>query len=314
MITVAGEALMDVVVAPSGAATAFPGGAPFNVARVVAGLGGECQFLGRISSDRFGRRLRSELEALGIRLAVPTATAAPTTLAIAELDDAGVAEYTFYLDGTSAGELGLDSVAAGTLDDSRAIVFGGLGIVMEPIASTLRELVADIPETMMVFLDVNCRPGAITDLDAYRRSVAELLPYVDIVKVSSDDMRLLAPGDDPGAASRVMLERGPGAVLLTDGPAPVRIYTTSRERSVPVPDVRVVDTIGAGDAFVAAFVMAWSAGNREQGGLDPDELARATTAATRVATAACSVAGANLPEDLMWPGTEESPASMTLSE
>ena len=313
MITVAGEALIDVVVDPSGSATAFPGGAPFNVARAIARLGGECQFLGRISSDRFGRRLRCELDELGIRLAVPEATAAPTTLAMAELDDAGVAEYMFYLEGTSAAQLGLDEVPTGILRDSRAIVFGGLGIAMEPIASTLRELVAHAPDTATAMLDVNCRRGAIKDLGAYRRTVTELLAHVDIVKVSTDDMRLLAPGVDPDAAGRVLLEQGPGAVLVTDGPAPVRVHTASSERFVPVPDVRVIDTVGAGDAFVGAFVMAWSAPSGERARLDPDSLARATAVAVGVASAACSVAGANLPADLDWPRPEESPAPMTPS-
>jgi sugar/nucleoside kinase (ribokinase family) len=80
-----------------------------------------------------------------------------------------------------------------------------------------------------------------------------------------------------------------------------------------VPEVRVVDTVGAGDAFVAAFVMAWSAHPSERGRLDPDVLARATDVAVRVATAACSVAGANLPADLVWPRPEEPLASMTPS-
>jgi fructokinase len=312
VITVAGEALMDVVVAPSGETTTFAGGGPFNVARAVASLGGECQFLGRISSDRFGRRLRAGLDELGIRLVVPEPTAAPTTLAIADVDDAGVAEYTFYLEGTSAAQLGLDAVPPRSLGDSDAIVFGGLGIVMEPITSTLRGLVANAPDTTTVMLDANCRPGAITDLDSYRRTVTNLLAHVDIVKVSNEDLRLLAPGVDPDAAARVLLEHGPGAVLLTDGPAPVRIHTMSGERSVPVPEVRVVDTVGAGDAFVAGFVMAWSTHPRQRGRLDPDELARAAAAAARVATATCSVAGANLPDHFVWPGSKRSPASMVL--
>jgi fructokinase len=312
VITIAGEALMDVVVAPSGETTTFAGGAPFNVARTVARLGGECQFLGRISRDRFGRQLRAELDERAIRLVVPEPTAAPTTLAIAELDDAGIAEYTFYLEGTSAAQLGLDAVPPRTLGDSDAIVFGGLGIVMEPIASTLRELIATAPDTATVMLDANCRPGAITDLNAYRRTVTNLLAHVNIVKVSNDDLRLLAPGVDPDAAARALLEHGPGAVLLTDGPAPVRIHAMSGSRSVPVPDVRIVDTVGAGDAFVAAFVMAWSTNPRQGRRLDPDELARATAAAVRVASAACSVAGANLPDDFVWPASVGSPASMVL--
>ena len=105
MITVAGEALMDVLVEPSGKVTALPGGAPFNVARTIARLGADCQFLGRLSDDGFGRRLRMSLEQEHVRLAVARATSAPTTLAIAELDDSGSADYRFYLDGTAAAQM-----------------------------------------------------------------------------------------------------------------------------------------------------------------------------------------------------------------
>ena len=61
------------------------------------------------------------------------------------------------------------------------------------------------------------------------------------------------------AAARSLLELGPAAVLVTDGPAPVTIDTESGERSIPVPVVEVVDTIGAGDAFVAGFLTWWTA-------------------------------------------------------
>ena len=312
MITVAGEALMDVVVAPSGAATAFAGGAPFNVARMIAQLGGECQFLGRISSDRFGRRLRAELNRLGIPLAVPEATAAPTTLAIAELDDDGIAEYTFYLDGTAAAQLEARALAPGILRDSWVTVFGGLGIVMEPIASTLRELICHTRHGALVVFDVNCRERALKDVAAYRRTVTELLAHVDIVKVSVEDMRLLAPAEDPARAARALLDCGAAAVLLTDGPNPVTALTASGERSVAVPAVPVVDTVGAGDAFVAAFVMSWSNRLLEGGALDPDDLTRSAAAAVPVASAACTTRGASLPHDLVWPPSREAPASMAL--
>jgi len=313
VITVAGEALMDVVVAPSGAATAFAGGAPFNVARMIARLGGKCQFLGRISSDRFGTRLRAELDRLGVRLAVPEPTAAPTTLAIAELDEEGIAEYTFYLDGTAAAQLELDAVAPEILRDSQVIAFGGLGVVMEPIASSLRELICQVPHGAMVVFDVNCRPGAITDMAGYRRTVTELLAHAHIVKVSVEDMRVLAPGEDPGRAARGLLDCGPAGILLTDGPNPVTAMTASYERSFPVPDAQVADTVGAGDAFVAAFVVGWSERLLERGGLDPDDIARATEAAVPVATAACTVPGATLPDDLVWPHSEQSRASIAVN-
>ena len=99
---------------------ALPGGAPFNVARTIARLGGDCQFLGKLSDDGFGEQLRSALgrtQASGSPS--PTATPAPTTLAIARLDELGTAEYRFYLQGTSAAELSAADVPTEILEARR---------------------------------------------------------------------------------------------------------------------------------------------------------------------------------------------------
>ena len=118
MITVAGEALIDLVIDASGSVTRLPGGAAFNVARAVARLGGDCQFLGKLSDDGFGEQLRSSLEEAGVRIAVPDPTPAPTTLAIARLDELGTAEYKFYLERTSAAELASADIRPEVLDGS----------------------------------------------------------------------------------------------------------------------------------------------------------------------------------------------------
>jgi fructokinase len=301
MITVAGEALMDVVVGASGALSAFPGGAPFNVARTVARLGGECQYLGRLSADGFGEALRAALEHDGVRVAVPARAPEPTTLALAQLDEHGAASYSFYLEATSAARLRPGDVSAGVLDGSSALVLGGLGLTIDPTASTLRELVAGRPGGMMAMLDPNCRPAAIRDLTAYRQTIAALVAAVEIVKVSVEDLSVLAQGSEPGEAARELLRRGPSAVLLTDGPDPVRILTAAGERSVAAPAVEVVDTIGAGDAFVAALLTWWT--RRSLTGAqvgDLDALTAATEAAVEVAAAACTVPGAGLPAGFSW--------------
>ena len=80
MITVAGEALIDLVIESSGSVKPLPGGASFNVARMIARLGGDCQYVGTLSDDRFGEELRSLLEEAGVTVAVPDHTPAPTTL------------------------------------------------------------------------------------------------------------------------------------------------------------------------------------------------------------------------------------------
>ena len=81
MITVAGEALIDLVIDASGSVTAVPGGAGFNVARMIARLGGDCQYLGKLSDDGFGEQLRTSLVQDGVRIGAPDPTPAPTTRA-----------------------------------------------------------------------------------------------------------------------------------------------------------------------------------------------------------------------------------------
>ena len=301
MITVAGEALIDLVIDASGAVTAVPGGAGLNAARTVARLGGDCQYLGKLSDDGFGDQLRSSLEEAGVRIAVPDPTPAPTTLAIARLDALGAAEYKFYLERTSAAELATADVPAEILDGSNAIALGGLALLIEPTASSLTALIHHRPPGATILLDPNCRPAAVTDLPAYREMIDTVVRQVDVVKVSTDDLRLLRPADPPLRAAQGLLDLGPAAVLVTDGAAPATVLTESGERSIPVPVVEVVDTIGAGDAFVAGFLTWWTAHalNQHDAG-DLDALLKAASAAIEVAAADCTVRGANLPADFRW--------------
>lgn len=296
VIAVAGEALIDLVVDGEGAVAARPGGGPFNTARTLGRLGVPTTFLGRLSQDAFGQMLRARLCEDGVELGVPVAVAAPTSLAIASLGPTGGARYAYYLAATSAPDLDYQVLSAALPGAVTAFHVGGLALVMEPIASGVERLMADMPPDALVMIDANCRPAAIGDRDAYLDRFEGLMHRADAVKVSVEDLDYLCPGVPAEVAATTLLGEKLALVLVTDGPRPVRAFLPSGVVSVSVPDVEVVDTIGAGDAFGGAFLAWWSVNGLGRDGLRlADPVRAALRAAAEVASLTCTRRGAEPP-------------------
>ena len=297
MITVTGEALIDLVVDHDGRVDAQPGGGPFNTARTIGRLGLAPAFLGRLSSDSFGRLLRASLDQDGVTLAVPEPAGAPTTLAAVDIDAEGAARYRFYLTGTSAFDLDYPLLVASLPEGMTALHAGSLALVGEPIATSLDRLIAtDVPPDALVMIDPNCRPAVITNPQAYRSRLSRILRRADVVKASREDLAYLFPGTPARAAGTALLGQGPALVLITDGPRPVRALMPGREVTAEVPMVQVVDTIGAGDSFGGAFLAWWSAGELTRSDLErPGPVAEALRAAAEVAALTSTRVGADPP-------------------
>jgi fructokinase len=297
MIAVTGEALIDLVVENDGHARARPGGGPFNTARAIGRLGQVPAFLGRLSQDSFGALLRTKLGEDGVTLAVPHLADAPTTLATVDVDATGAPCYRFYLAGTSACLLEYPMLAAALPAGVAALHAGSLALVVEPIATSIERLIAaDVGPDVLVMIDPNCRPEAIAGRRAYLARLSRILRRADVVKVSVEDLGYLFPGASPHAAAAVLLDQGPGLVLVTDGPRTARALLPGGEVSADVPVVRVVDTIGAGDAFGGAFLAWWSANELTKSDLLRSGPVRdALHAAAEVASLTCTRAGAEPP-------------------
>jgi fructokinase len=295
-VVVGGEALIDLIIDQAGGFTPAAGGGQYNTARAVARLGGDAHFLGRISDDWFGRLLLRRLEADGVGTSLVVATSAPTTLVLAEIDARGVAHYHWYAEGTTVPGLEVDDARRALTPTPDALHVGTLGLTMEPIADSLAAIVAEVPAGTFVMVDPNCRPTATPDVARYRERMVGVLARADIVKASDEDLAFLDLATGAEASARWLLERGVGAVVVTQGEGPALAWCAGGTVEVAVPSVDVVDTVGAGDAFGGAFLAWWLEQGLGRAELaDREQLQAAVTFAVRAAAINCTRAGAEPP-------------------
>lgn len=296
MITVMGEALIDLLVSPAGEVASVVGGAPLNTARTLARLGHGVSFLGGVSSDAFGRRIQRLLDEDGVRGALDAPLDAPTSLAIAQLDDGGAATYRFLLEGTAAAMVSPERALRSFDPDTTILHVGTLGLVLQPLAQATTAVVRAAGAECVVMVDPNCRPSILEGSSSFAPAWAAVLERADVVKVSGDDLAYLWPDREPLEAARELQRTSGAAVLFTDGAASVHVLTHTGAAELAVPRVAVVDTVGAGDAFSGGFLAQWQASGRARSDLQVlDAVVQAAQFGIRVAALTCQRAGAQPP-------------------
>jgi fructokinase len=296
VIVVCGEALIDVIHNGDGTQRSVPGGGPFNTARALARLGVPTAFLGHLSNDAFGRELADMLVSDGASLELSSVGSEPTTIAVAEVDSAGLAEYEFLVEGTSAPNLTPDMVPKRLSPEIKAIHLGTLGLVLEPMASTLVDLVRRERDGRVVMIDPNIRLGLASDGE-YRDRLREIISESTIIKGSDADLAWLYPGMSYVNAAERIVGEGPPLVVVTLGAQGAFAAHRGFRVAVEAVKVDVVDTIGAGDAFGAAL-LAWLHDHdaiRPDLHLEKDEVKDALDFACLAAALTCARAGADPP-------------------
>jgi fructokinase len=296
-IVVIGEALIDLVeTGDDEPRLARPGGSPYNVALGLARLQRSTSFAGRISHDPLGAVLRRHAERSGVDLTLSVDAAEPTTVALVELDDTGGAQYRFGVDGTA--DFGwTDSELARIPDATAAVHFGSLASWLPPGDAAIARRVAELRERgAAVSYDPNVRPHLQPDRVAARSQVEAAVPLAHLVKTSAEDLDWLRPGEPIEEAARSWLELGPSAVVVTRGGDGSTAFTAAATVDRPPVPVDVVDTVGAGDAFMSGLLDALG----RRGLLTPAGIAGAPFTeclddAALVAAITCSRAGANPP-------------------
>jgi fructokinase len=247
-LLVVGEALVDVVTDSSGESAEHVGGSPANVAVGLARLDHPVDFATWLGHDERGERIAAHLRRHGVNLTPESFGSSPTSVAVATLDPAGAATYDFDLHW----ELPEVTLPKGT----GHVHTGSIATVLQPGAQSVTAVLHAVREQGTVSYDPNIRPSIMGDLDAVRRRVEELVGLSDVVKASEDDLELLYPGESPEQVMSRWVVLGAGLAVVTLGAEGVTYRVASDERCglAPARVKGVVDTVGAGDSFMAGLV------------------------------------------------------------
>jgi len=304
MILCCGEALIDFVPTAGGDAyRPVPGGSILNIAVGLGRLGADIGFFGKLSTDFFGERLLQSLRANLVDTSLTLRGAAPTSLAFVDLPAGESREprYLFYADSAADRSLTADELPRHLPAGVEALHFGSISLVLEPGASSLEALMRREAGKRLISLDPNVRPSLIPDRQAYLERFERWLEVVDLLRLSRADLDWLYPDRPAEAAFRDWFSRGVSLAILTHGAQGARATTADGVSAFsPAVAVEVVDTVGAGDSFLAAalFDLDRQSLLRSKGalrGMPAGLVEQCLGFASRAAAITCSRAGANPP-------------------
>ena len=289
---VVGEALIDVIVAADGSVGEHVGGSPANVAYGLGRLGAAVALVTQVGADERGARIVRQLAEAGVEVIAAEGGAATAT-ATAFLGPDGSARYEFVL------AWDVDVSLAPPAD---VLHVGSIGALMEPGADRVRDLVSSRRSSTVVSFDPNIRPALLGPHESVLARVEELLALADVVKVSSEDLEWLYPALSPEQALQQWSGTGAALVVMTGGSAGAVAYVGGERLEVAARRVEVVDTVGAGDTFMAGLLDALARlvpdGALRRGrlaSLSRREAVEAIEFAAAAAAVTVSRAGADLP-------------------
>lgn len=289
-VWVLGDAVIDLLPEEQGRLLQCPGGAPANVAVGIARLGGNSAFIGCVGDDPFGTFLQQTLREEGVdaQYMYPAAGQRTSTVLVS-LDAEGERHFTFMV--RPAADLFLTSDQLPVFQALEGLHLCSIALSAEPSRSAaFRAMQAVKQAGGWVSFDPNLRSDLWSDVNEMNALLAQAFALADIIKLSGDELFTLTGCREvePGI-KQFTADYQPALLLVTCGSAGVTVWQPQRQQHYPAPQVSVVDTTGAGDAFVAGLLAALA---REANPLAPQQLEKAIEQAQLSGAAATTAKGA----------------------
>ena len=243
-----------------------PGGAPANVLAMESLLGGKTAFIGKVGNDYFGSFLKQSIEKSNIDTEGLVITdKIPTTLAFVHLDASGDRSFSFYRNPGADMMLSKEEVKTSLIDNCRIFHFGSVSLTEEPSRSATKFAVDYARrQKKIISFDPNYRAPLWIDEQSAKKEILQVLSNVDILKVSEEEMQMLTGLSDLKKGAKALSLYGPELILISLGRKGAFCYLSGKSGILPAYDVKTIDTTGAGDAFLGAFLYRVRGKNRDE--------------------------------------------------
>jgi len=241
--------------------TAYPGGAPANVACGLVKLGTPAGFIGCVGSDELGAELIRYLSEIGVATAaIQRHPTAPTRQVLVTRSSTGARQFAGFRNHptTAFADTRLRAAALPTdwLEQTQILVMGTLGLAAPETAEAMQQALRQVRQAGgCCTIDVNWRSVFWPQPEAAPAFIRLFLAGIDLLKLTDAEAEWLLGTQDPERiAQQLNLKAG---VLVTAGAKGCKYWLGGKSGSVPAFSVAVVDETGAGDSFLAGFLHQW---------------------------------------------------------
>ncbi|KRE48599.1 carbohydrate kinase family protein [Paenibacillus sp. Soil522] len=270
------------------------GGAPANVACAVAKLGGSSAFIGKLGEDAFGDFLVETMDAAGVDTRQVLRTMeANTALAFVSLKADGDRDFSFYRNPSADMLLSEDEISGEWFAKGDILHYCSVDLIEAPVKYAHLKAIAAMKEAGgLISFDPNVRLPLWEDPEQCRQTILQFIPLSHLVKISSDELAFITGIEDEQEAIASLFVGDVQAVVYTRGSEGAVWYTPTYEVSVPGQKVSVIDTTGAGDAFIGALLYQLQLNEGVVKGIGAEKAERIVSFANAAAALTTTRAGA----------------------